>query len=217
VWNRLPSWSPHIEVVGYAGAGKSTLVTELLQRGVITSGQVLPADHPFRCLKPVMTLWWAFFSYPFAEWKRMVIEETLFALQERRIESRNFHAPVVYDQGPLFAITWSLFMHVGCSSSHRCSTWHHRQIHRTRQMLDLIIWLKADRSVLRKRIDSRPTFHIIKGKQGEEQNRFFSDFDHFLKLSISDKSGSTLFSSIQFRTDDATPPELAEKIIKAIS
>ena len=217
VWTGLPSWVPHIEVVGHAGAGKTTLVNELAQRGVIASGEVTPADHPFRLLKNVMALWRSFFIYPFAVWKWMVVEETQGDLQEHAVQSRNFHVPVVYDQGPLFAIAWSHFIRPKRLQSRLFPVWHHRQIHRTRQILDLIIWLNADRPILRKRINSRPKVHMIKGKHDEEQNQFLSDFDHYFKLSISDKSGINLFSSLEFRTDDATPSELAEKFINVVS
>ena len=216
VWNRLPGWVPHIEIAGHAGAGKTTLFNELIRGGAFASGRVWPVNHPLRVLKNAVTLWWGFFSNPIAEWKWMAMAETKLDLWERRIESRNSPIPVVYDQGPFFTNAYALWVHSVRPQSRFYRTWHQHQINRSRQIIDLLIWLEADTALLRQRISFRPQAHAMKQESDEVQHRFLSDLGQYCDYVICDRSGNKVFSSIRVRTDDIKASELADKIVETI-
>ena len=147
----------------------------------------------------------------------MAIARTTLDLWEQRIDGRNSQLPVIYDQGPFFVNAFALWLHAGRAQSRRYHAWHQRQIDRSRQILDLLIWLEADEPVLAERINSRSKSHSIKGVADEEQQRFFSDFSQYFCYVNADRAGNPIFSSMRFRTDNLNPSELAEKIREIIA
>lgn len=217
VWGRLPGWSPRIEIAGIAGAGKSTLANELFSRGVVDSGKVFPLKHPIRILKSAMCLWWFFLSCSWVEWMHMVLRNTKFDLRKREMTTQRSPRPVLFVQGPFYDNVVLLRKHSVFPQNRLWHSWNGYQMNFSRDILDVIIWLEVDNSILRNRINSRSRGHVIKGEPEEIQNKFLSNFRQSFNQIMGDDSDNPQFPLIKFRVDNLPPSKLADKILETIS
>ena len=155
-----------IELVGPAGAGKSTLARQLGDRlgapGAPLGlwGMPLPrlAAHGARLLPT----FWGFLrdgQRPvWAEQTQLVRLETLGELVERR---RVAGRPVVLDEGPVFALSWMEVFYPRREGPRRAA-WRRGVLARWARLLDLVVLVDAPDPVLTYRLRTRSKGHALK-------------------------------------------------------
>lgn len=153
-----------VELVGTAGAGKTSLLEALANSGVtIRAGfrlrkhwHVLPA---FALVPTFVALHRPFRGVLWKEMKRITYLATLrHRLQEQRKGSR----PVVLDEGPVYMLARLRVLGGNRLSGPGFDRWWRETIRQWAHSLDLIVWLDASDPVLRDRVRNRVQSHGVK-------------------------------------------------------
>jgi RecA/RadA recombinase len=153
-----------VELVGPAGAGKSTVFDELLARDGRIQGRpslrsaeyagTLAADVASalgtivrqRAFRPRVT----------AEQVRMMAYlQALPRILARTPSSTG--KTIVFDQGPVYFLTRASLR------NERLATWRERVLAMWAPLLDVVAWLDAPDELLKQRINSRSKWHALKG------------------------------------------------------
>lgn len=173
----MSSRARRIEIVGVAGAGKSTLTRTLSAQysgcGVADSLHTrIPAHWPYvaHSLPRVLPLVarsarnrpaWSWDEVKFviyvSEWHRFLRD---------RPEHRS--GVTVLDQGPIFALARLLWGKKPVTRGGPFETWLQRMVERWSVELDAIVWLVAPDEALLERISHREQRHEAKGKPAPE-------------------------------------------------
>ncbi|MGH3066655.1 MAG: hypothetical protein ACRDOF_10200 [Gaiellaceae bacterium] len=161
-----------IEIVGVAGAGKSTLARLLRsEHGCEIADSLhtrLPAHWPYVLhglpgLAPLVAE--SARNRPLLSWDELkfvlyVAEWHRYLRYER--DGRT-SGTVVLDQGPVFALACLIWGRKPVTQSSRYETWQRRMVERWALELDAIVLLDAPDETLLSRIDSRTQKHDVKG------------------------------------------------------
>jgi adenylate kinase family enzyme len=173
----MPSRAPRIEIVGVAGAGKSTLTRTLRSRypGCRVADSLhtrMPAHWPYvlhstpRVLPLVVR---SALSRPALSWDE--IKFLIYVCEwDRFLRDRSEHRSgvTVLDQGPIFALARLVWGKKPVTRSERFEAWLNRMVERWSVELDAIVWLMAPDEALLERIYHREQRHEAKGKPAPE-------------------------------------------------
>ena len=173
-----------VELVGVAGAGKSSLSRGLIQSdGRFVQGanlEVRKLRHmPFFFMNSIFLLpnllrgslsgrW-----FTWQEIKMMVYLQGWHHVLERRSSSDRV---VVLDQGPVFQLAWLRHYDPGNFGSPDLGAWWDEMLRRWATRLDLVIWLDAPDATLLSRIRGRTSWHVLKDMSEQEGLRFLAGF-----------------------------------------
>lgn len=162
-----------IELLGPAGAGKSTVTRALVERNVDIESdfRIRRAAHVPRFALAALSA--CVSGVPFRSgilgWRTAAYLETLQGvLTARRTEPRI----TVFDQGPVFLLSL-LSELAGIDPPSSSLRWWDRQIRRWARTLDLIVWLDAPDEILAERMDRRQQRHRMKHAPAAERGLFF--------------------------------------------
>ena len=163
-----------VELVGRAGAGKSTLQRTLLER--YRDLEPMPllrkrpytwvlARHTLRALATLARRRAVDFQRPVDQIRMMAylgaLPEVFAAGDGRRV--------VLVDQGPIYSLTRPNLV------DPRLADWWEAAFATWRERLDLVVWLDAPDEVLLERIQSRPKFHRLQGREREDALAFLAN------------------------------------------
>lgn len=175
--------APHalIEITGVAGSGKST-VTSILTDGsyskapFISARDLGQASMFLRSVprlapllignlrqKPRMT---------WADFKLMVYVTALNGY----LESVAPTEPLVFDQGPLYALVRLRAKGIGVANTPEFSRWWSEMLGKWLDQISLVVWLDADDEVLMERLNQRDQRHDLKGAPVDEGKMFLSEY-----------------------------------------
>lgn len=155
-----------IELVGPAGAGKSTLARQLGERlgapGAPLGLWGLPLPRLAGHAARLLPTFWGFVrdgQRPlWAEQTQLVRLETLSdVVEDRRAVGR----PVVLDEGPVFALSWMEVFYPRREGPRRAA-WRRRVLARWARLLDLVVLVDAPDPVLSYRLRTRTKSHPLK-------------------------------------------------------
>lgn len=164
------------EIVGVAGAGKSTLTRALrFDYGCRVADSLhtkLPGHWPYVAhgLPRVVP----FFAASMRDRPALSWDELKFALYvgewDRFLRAEYRHRPgaVVLDQGPMFALACLLWGRKPVTRRAPFEAWLRRMVERWSRELDAIVVLDAPDAVLLERIDAREQRHDAKGVPSHE-------------------------------------------------
>lgn len=170
-----------VEVAGVAGSGKST-VTSILTRGSFARASFISARDPkqfplfLRSIprlapliaenlrnRPRMT---------WADFKLMVYVSTWDA-QLSRVP---FQSPLVFDQGPLYALVRLRAKGIGVASTPAFSRWWSEMLSKWLDELSVVVLLDAVDDALIERLNQRDQRHDLKGAAVQEGREYLGSY-----------------------------------------
>ena len=183
-----------LELIGPAGAGKSSLARVLAQRDGSVHATIWDIPHArllvdgFRALPTLATLSMGARALPWQEFKHVV---RVRGLQQRVHRMARSGGLVVLDEGPVFTATWLLVSGHRSIPAGPLHGWWKRSLLEWCADLDVIVVLDAADDLLAERIRLRAKPHQVKQKSDGEifefLGRFRSAFDRVVTELVAER------------------------------
>ena len=215
-----------IELVGPAGAGKTTLSRVLTHRNPMIQ---IGSDIELRktryiplILRNTVALLPIFLksirdSRPFT-WEEMKYLIYLAGWPAvLRQEAADGATAILLDHGPVFKLATLKEFGPGTLKTDQFANWWDRMFKQWASTLDMVIWLDAPDAILDERINSRDQRHSVKGKSESEVVHFLARYrtsyeETLAKLRI---AGATRL--LQFDTSRTPIEQVADAILSALN
>jgi hypothetical protein len=221
VGRRLPALSedPKIEILGVAGAGKSTLATQLQQDAGVEMATFIHARRPSHLaqivrgiprLSPILL--GGITRRPRISWREYKL--LVYVTRWRRLLDRRVSPGKVllFDQGPLYALVRLTAEGKPFSMGPSFARWRDEMLGGWAGGFSALIFLDAPDAVLWDRINRRPQGHTTKGDEAKEGLRFLAryrrSFEELLR-GVEELGGPQV---LRFDTSSMTAAQIAEKI-----
>lgn len=223
--NRLKSRSPLImELVGPAGAGKTTLSRALSQRD---DNVVLGPDIELRKVSHIPVFirsissslplfldqrnsnrqptWTELKDIAYLEgWPRML----------KRMPSSN-NKIILLDQGPVFRMATLYEFGPALLKSEESKAWWHHLYKQWASALDILIFLDTSDSILMERINTRTKKHGIKGKSELETQNFLMQYRISYKNVLTELSLCNGPTILEFDTSKISIEQIVDEVLTA--
>jgi shikimate kinase len=211
-----------VELVGPAGAGKTTLSQVLVQYSEkITVGDEISLRNKrhlliflqnIHAVLPIlMARNGSGRSFTWDEVKAMIYLNGWSRVLKRQATERNII--VLLDHGPIFKLaTLDAFGPERCGSV-AFKNWWNDIFKQWAGLLDVVIWLDAPNPVLETRINHRDQRHLVKGKSEREAREFLERYRKSYEQTLAKltaNGGPTLF---QFDTSQTSIEQIAENVL----
>lgn len=212
-----------IELIGLAGAGKSTLWRLLHQQNIPTFGDRLVVrdlkNLPF-FVKASVPMLPALFRLPWhGRWfTGKEIFRMLYVTGMPRVfrHIQQDGRPLVLDHGPIFEMATLYGFGPEMLQSRLYHTWWEQTFKQWTQTLDLVIWLRAPKEILISRIRSRVGEHAVKQSSIEAASAFLERYEAAYEHVLARLSASRLLPILTFDTSAQTPEVLLSSISSLI-
>jgi hypothetical protein len=206
-----------VELVGPAGAGKSTIFHALIGRDDSIEGRpsLRRAGHAAVFASETLAALATLLRYraigrgTTPEHIRMMAY--LHALPRLLDGEGSFSSrTLVFDQGPVFFLTRPSLM------DKRLASWHDRTFDVWASLLDVVVWLDAPDAVLTERINSRGKWHALKGAHGHTAAKVLTTsrtvYEDALSRLDGHRAGPTI---LRFDTSRHSANEIGEAVLSA--
>ena len=201
------------EIIGPAGAGKSTLMAMLRQRdaGLRTGLSLwrLPvsllaagAISSLPTISSLVALNW--------ENAKLVIQINAFRSLLRRESAKGFQA-LLLDEGSVFGLA-KLF----AFSSNRAGITQ-RLCDRVAPTIDAVIWLDAPNEILAQRIREREKTHRVKDAGDEDIYKHLEQYRAAFERTLKELSALAPLQIIRFNTNDENLDQIADHILATVN
>ena len=223
VADRLKSRSPLImELVGPAGAGKTTLSRALSQRD---EDIVLGPDIELRKVShiPVFIRGISSSLPLFIDQRKSNRQPTWTELKDiaylegwhqvlKRMSSSNSKI-VLLDQGPVFRMATLYEFGPALFKSEESKTWWHHLYKQWASTLDILIFLDTSDAILIERINTRTKKHGIKGKSELETQKYLMQYRMSYKNVLSELSLCNGPTILEFDTSKISIEQIVDEVL----
>lgn len=213
------SGDERVEILGVAGAGKSTLATRLARGAGVTTADFIHTRRPSHLLQVVRgiprllpILATGLTRSPrmsWREWKLLVYVTRWRSFLERRTPPGTV---LLFDQGPLYALVRLEAEGRSFTTRPAFERWRDEMVEGWANELSAVIFLDAPDAVLWDRINERAQDHKTKGEEAKAGFRFLAryrrSFEDILGR-IEELDGPSVF---RFDTSSSSESQIAEKV-----
>lgn len=210
-----------VEVLGVAGAGKSTLTERLIDcdpnlvRGeFIHSRRLSHLGHIVHGLpdfgRPYLSATSRKPRPSWADFKLMAYLTEWDRYLSRRSEYEN--KVVVLDQGPLYALVRLRAKELSPDGSTAFNRWWHDRLAAWTGLLNAVVWLDAGDEILMRRIDSRSQTHVVKGEHEMEARAFLNRYRDLFTRVMSEVEEHDV-EVLRYDTSRASASAIADDVI----
>ena len=208
-----PTRSSAIEVLGPAGAGKSTVISILcghdprFREGVAIafSTKVLALVRALASFVPAYLA-----CYPHTRWfsreelaRAVYLEGGLRALQRE-------DGAVILDHGPVFMLAMLKAFGPELVATKYFARWSRAIAGRWATALDTILWLDAEDALLIDRIEGRTRHHVVKGRPADQACVFLGRCRAAFEEIVAEMSASHALRVLRADTSTASAEEIAQ-------
>ncbi len=209
-----------MELVGPAGAGKSTLCSTLAARLSATTGMIwgLPVapllGNGIRLIPSFGPLWLRSRSLLWRETRHMVRLRTLQRSLER---TQSGSGTVVFDEGPVFSMAWLRGFGHETMRAEPTDHWWRLTIQDWASLIDVVVVLDSPDMVLAQRIRQRAHDHEVKEFPDAEIAQWMARFRGALEWVLGEltRHGGPLV--IRLSSEDQTAEWIADRITEELS
>ena len=214
-----PARGQKVEILGVAGAGKSTLAARLAGGAGVEMADFIHTRRPSHLLQVVQGIPRLLpilaagltrrprMSWP--EWKLLVYVTRWRSFLGRRTPPGTL---LLFDQGPLYALVRLAAEGKPFTTRAAFERWRDEMVEEWASELSALIFLDAPDAVLWDRINERPQAHKAKGEESTAGLRFIAryrrSFEDLLR-GVEELGGPEVF---RFDTGSTTAAQIAEKV-----
>jgi thymidylate kinase len=210
-----------LEVIGVAGAGKSTVSRELYGRlpGLLDGHRLAQRRHPVRFVATALAARavarFGRRSDSIEGWASRKDLRYLDLFSEVAEAGRNLPVDgILFDQGPLYRLArLSSTPGEAAGESTVADSWWHGAVQQWSRLLDLVVVLDAPDPVLYERVAKRDKPHLMKHHTAQQATAFIDDFRSRFQHAL---TALTRFGSprvLRFDTATQTADKIAEAIV----
>lgn len=214
-----------VELVGPAGAGKTTLAHALQQKNQEVRRAPKPSYRFGRSVSffvrnavPLMPVFFGQRSKDgWLTWREIWWMTYLNGWDQVLGRQRSGDGTLyLLDHGPVYMLTSLLEFGPGSIQGQSFREWWDRRLKAWALLLDVLVWLDAPNAVLANRINARNSWHVIKEAPEQEMSEFLtryrSAFERVIALS---KAQNRCLEVLRFHTAQEPPEQIAEQILRA--
>lgn len=211
-----------VELIGPAGAGKSTLARALSRR----SDKILIGVPPL--VRRVGNI-------PFFVKNALLLVPTLLRLaqdgmtltgselaemmrlkgwhQSLRRQASDKNAIILLDHGPIFMLAQLCGFGPEGLRSQKARGWWDRMFKQWAAAIDMVIWLDAPDAILMERINSRNQTHMVKGKPEQDTYMFLTDWRTLYQETMTRLLANGDMTLLCYCTGQESPDRIADQIL----
>jgi GTPase SAR1 family protein len=209
-----------LELVGPAGAGKSTLAVSLVRQlqgapREIWGLPALPLLLNGTQLIPTFTGLWLHSRSPlWHETRHMVRLRTLQRALRR--PAPNSNEVLVFDEGPVFALAWLRGFGHAALRQQASAEWWRRALRDWASLVDAVVVLDAPDHLLAARIRARPHPHEVKEYPDGEIIQWMARFRQALEWVLTEMAGHGGPAVVRLSSQDEPADRIAEKVVSQL-
>lgn len=208
-----------MELIGPAGAGKSTLQRALSQR----FGNILPDIQltkyrlfPFFISNSAALLPTYFWRYRGTRWFNRRESRSMAYLKAglnvvRQQASINGTITIL-DHGPIYRLAFLRALGPEITESQTYRKWWTGLLHQWAIALDGVIWLDAPNNILLERVRTRDQLHCIKSTSKQAADKYLTDYREFLQKTIAETMTDRQAILLRFDTNEESVEQIADRI-----
>lgn len=212
-----------LELVGLAGAGKTTLEHALHQRDARIRLVVAPGKAryiPFLarrgCLWLSSLLWRYRGSRWFTRYEIRLLGHLEVWAPYLRMQKQAPGSVVVVNPGSVYWLAALSEFGPSRFQSHACGEWWDRMLNQWIALVDLFVWLDAPDNVLLERIRTRNEWHAAKEQPDSQVLERFAHLRRRYGQILAEMAHRGGPEVLHFRTDQVSSDQMADRVLSAL-
>ena len=205
-----------LELVGPAGVGKSSLLRVLSKSDqTIRPGLQIPGHRyvagAFSLFPTFLDLHRPYRGFFWKEMKRILYLEALHKLLKR--EASGNHRAIIFDEGPVYMLSRIQVLGHDALKTDCFEEWWQASVSQWANLVDVIVWLDADDSILAQRLRARNQPYPIKDRTDRSLREFLARYRSAFERVISELTACDGPRVITFTTHNESVKQIADKLI----
>lgn len=204
-----------VELVGVAGAGKTSLLRAIGQRDTTLLAGLRPPRrrhlaHIVPLLPTFLGLHWPYRGLHWKEMKRILYLRTLEDLLQAELPRRPH--TVVLDEGPIYILARLRVYGGERIRTPSFDRWWRRALQRWARAVDVVVWLDAPDAVLTQRLRTRNQAHRLRGLSDEVVGSFLALYREAYETVVGSFAAVSGLQVLKVRTDGESVGQIAARV-----